>query len=177
MCSLQQRLMKKTLAGIAQAQRDYPKWSGGLSLRKAHESMITISVARKLIGIRDRTFDLTIEQTIRDTQKKFDIVLWSVEDPMAAIEIKKIRNRRGPITRDLNRVFKALREEPEFEFGLVAYYIADNRRTALGRTMNEIDENSRLLVENNGFNFDSCRRNIRAFDNSYWSAAVLKVAR
>ena len=177
MMSEEERIVSKTLAGILQAQKDYRNWSNGCNLCDAPEYMITTSVCRKLMSIRGRTFNLTLENNIRNTNRRFDIVIWNGDSPRAAIEIKKIRNRFRPVRRDLNRILETLNLEEEFEFGLVAYYLFGDCRERLQKIMNRIDESAQEEVAEEVYHFESCRRPIREIDGFFWSAAVLKISR
>lgn len=176
MANEHEMIVRKTLAGIVQAQSDYYRWSDGLDLREAPEYMITTSVARQLAGIRNRTFDLTLEQNIRNTDERFDIVLWNGDDPRAAIEIKKIRNRYNALEDDLDRICETLHKEATFDFGLAAYYIYKDNGTPLQHRMDEIDTRAYNLAEDNGFNFQSHGGRIRASDDICWAVAVLEIA-
>ena len=61
-------VIKKTLSGIAKAQRDYEAWSGGSWLWEAPEYMLTVYIAKELWTIPGSKY-LTLESHVRRTLK------------------------------------------------------------------------------------------------------------
>ena len=57
-------VIKKTLSGIAKAQRDYETWSGDLWLWEAPEYMLTTYIAKELWTIPGSKY-LTLEPNVR----------------------------------------------------------------------------------------------------------------
>ena len=100
-------VIRKTLRGIARAQKDYEYWTDGYWLQEAPEYMTTVYVAREICKTKDRGYYLTLEsnagQTVRDAGGigkgrvsaesrlggKFDIVLYRADGyPRIVIELK-----------------------------------------------------------------------------------------
>ena len=117
-------VIKKTLSGIAKAQRDYEAWSGGLWLWEAPEYMLTTYIAKELWTIPGSKY-LTLESNVRRTLEdaggmgkgriseaaredgRSDIMLWwsSNDMPRAVIEVKnQVSDSATEIKQDIKRI-------------------------------------------------------------------------
>ena len=140
-------VIKKTLSGIAKAQRDYEAWSDGLWLWAAPEYMLTMYIAKELRTksrpTKSRLY-LTLESDVRGALEdaggmgrgkiseaarlggRSDIMLWrsSNDMPRVVIEVKRsVSGSATEIKQDVDRISTMLRNrDNSFRRGLVAFY-------------------------------------------------------
>ena len=112
-------IVEKTLDGIAKAQRDYMKLSGGYWLWQAPEYITTTYVAKQVSTIKRKNLYVTLEENVRQSvtdaggsvrrrilrpsQAKFDIALWDGDTPKGVIEIKLEPRGFASIRNDVRR--------------------------------------------------------------------------
>lgn len=139
------------MRGIAIAQTDFEKWSGGSWLWEAPEYLATVYVARELARLKGTKF-VSLEnnagRALRDAgaavrgpiqkhiraQGRFDILLsWADGRPRAPIEVKGWVNKYQGIAADMRRleaVIHRAKDKSSFQFGLMVFHTsADDDRT------------------------------------------------
>ena len=200
-----QDVIKKTLSGIAKAQRDYEAWSGGYYwLCEAPEYMLTMYIAKELWTIPGSKY-LTLESNVRKTLKdaggmgrgktsdavrqggRSDIVLWWSKDmPRAVIEAKnQVSDSAAEIEQDIIRISTMLRnKENSFQCGLIAFYTSrwdregdgKGARSTIKDRLKSIEcETRNILGEERRLSRHDSR--IRVDGDSAWVASVLQIQR
>ena len=133
-------ILKKTLAGISKAERDYKKCSGGVDLWEAPEYMITTSIARKLSSLTSSAPSVCVTMEERacrvvkgwpENQERFDIVVWCKDKPVAITEVKNDPPAFANIAHDVERICNVLNLDNGIKVGSVAYYISSRQRNGM----------------------------------------------
>ena len=198
-------VIKKTLSGIAKAQRDYEAWSGGLWLWQAPEYMLTMYIAKELWtmpGSKHLTLESNVKRTLEDAGGmgrgkiseaarlggRSDIVLWwwSNDMPRAVIEVKnQVSDSATEIKQDIKRISTMLRKrDNSFQCGLVAFYTSrwdregdgeGARSTIKDRLVNIKQETRKILGKEHRLSRHDSR--IRVDGDSAWVASVLQIQR
>ena len=197
-------VIKKTLSGIAKAQRDYEAWSGGSWLWEAPEYMLTTYIAKELWTIPGSKY-LTLESNVRSTLEdaggmgrgkiseaarpsgRSDIVLWRSNDtPRAVIEVKnQVSDSATEIKQDVTRISTTLRRrDNSFQCGLVAFYTSrrDREEDGEGARSTIKDRLENIEYETRNILGGRCRLSrhdsrIRVDGDSAWVASVLQIQR
>ena len=198
-------VIKKTLSGIAKAQKDYEAWSGGSWLWEAPEYMLTTYIAKEL-GTMPGSKYLTLESNVRGILEdaggmgrgripeatrpggRSDIVLWwsSNDKPRAVIEVKnQISDSAAEIKQDIKRISTMLRKrDNSFQCGLVAFYTSRRDREGDGEgaksTIKDRLENIECETRNIlGYRCRLSRHDskIRVNGDSAWVASILQIQR
>ena len=198
-------VIRKTLRGIARAQKDYSSWAGGDWLWNAPEYMLTTYIAREIASAPNRGHSVTLEnnarQAIRDAggigkgrtsaklrlDGRFDVVLWQANGyPRAVIEVKNQVRSFKKVAHDAYRICGALRKHSnKFQCGLVAFYTScreeseSDARTHMRRILTrfEHDAEKYLNAHRPGFTSSMHYSRIRVDGDSAWTAAALKIER
>ncbi len=194
-------VVKKTLEGIVQAQKDYAKWTDGYWLWNAPEYLLCAYIAQKIAkidGAKYLTLENNAKSAIEDAgargkgrlhskiraNGRFDILLWwGSYKPRAVIEVKNQIGNVDAIRDDLLRikeVLKRKREDSSFQFGIVAYYTStrDSREfSAKERIAKRIDNICKDAMDIVGeeLQITAFYKNIRVEGDSAWVAAALLV--
>lgn len=178
MPDLTNEIIKKTLAGVSRAQRDYKQVSGGCDLWEAPEYMITTSIAKTVSVLRDSSIYVTLENNVRGTiddaggigvgrppkilssgLTRFDIILWHDATPIGVVEVKRNPSGFSSVKTDVARICAALTRNKELQFGLVAYYRSSgegNRTSARDRVVRKtgaLNEKVNNFVTEKGLQF------------------------
>ena len=199
-----QDVIKKTLSGIAKAQRDYKVWSGGSWLWEAPEYMLTVYIAKELRTISGSIY-LTFESNVRRTLKdaggmgrgkiseavrlggRSDIVLWrSNGSPRSVIEVKnQVSDSATEIKQDIIRINTMLRNrDNSFQCGLIAFYTSsrdrggdgEKARSTIKKRLKNIECKAQNILGENG-RLSKHDSNIRVDGDSAWVASVLQIQR
>ena len=197
--------IKKTLSGIAKAQRDYEAWSGGFWLWQAPEYMLTTYIAKELWTVPGSKY-LTLESNVRRTLEdaggmgrgkiseatrpdgRSDIVLWwrSNDTPRAVIEVKnQVSDSAIEIKQDIKRISTTLRKrDNSFQCGLIAFYTSrrdrkgdgEGARKTIKDRLNKIEEvTQKILAKEHRLSRHDSR--IRVDGDGAWVASVLQIQR
>ena len=195
--------IKKTLSGIAKAQRDYEEWSG-FWLCQAPEYMLTMYIAKELWTVPGSKY-LTLESNVKSTLEdaggmgrgktsddsriggRSDIVLWRSNDtPRAVIEVKNnVSDSAIEIKQDIERISTTLRKRGNsFQCGLIAFYTSrwdregdgEGARSTIKDRLKNIEQKTRKVLgkEHRLSRHDS---RIRVDGDSAWVASVLQIQR
>jgi hypothetical protein len=194
-------ILDKTLEGIAQAQKDYAKWTDGDWLWNAPEYLLSTFIAHnisKIKGAKYLTLENSAKSAIEDAgargkgrlhskmraNGRFDILLWwGSYDPRAVIEVKNQINNADAIRNDLLRikeVLKRKRNDSSFQFGIVAYYTStiDSRefsaRERINKRIKKIFEDAKNIVGEE-FRVKPFNKRVQVEDDSAWVAAALLI--
>jgi hypothetical protein len=124
--SFKKKIADCCLDGVVKAAKEYGKWSGGVSLRSAPESITHIFVAEslakelsegregsKIISLEEKPMDL-IRTSVPSTKAtkgkriergRIDITVWKKGNPWLVVEVKRHSSRRS-INEDVKRIRK-----------------------------------------------------------------------
>ena len=176
---MRNEIIRRTFQGIAEAQRNYKKWSGGCWALEASEYLLTTHIAQEIARIGANGPYITLEHNVREAiydagglpqgrprndlrlQGRFDILLWNGDTPLAVIEVKNQVDGFNRIEKDALNICEVLRLPISIQFGLVAFYIALPNKEILvakdrieNRT-NAIVQSAEQFVTANGRDLDA----------------------
>jgi len=141
-------IARAIVSGIRNSQETYKDTSGGVWIWEGAEFWVTVCTAKELKKI-GQNYYVTVESNIEKImsasgraigrpydvirgRKRFDIVLWKRDCPIAPIEIKCQQSDINLLMRDLNRVSAAIRQS-NMEIGALGYYFSANSRSPKSR--------------------------------------------
>ena len=200
------RVVRKTLQGIAEAHRDYHSWTDGRWLWEAPEYLLTTYIAKKISSITDEGFLLTLENNVSSAiqdagglsrgrpqaalrpKGRYDILLWWANGtPRAVIEVKNQISGFAAIQSDAEKICAVLSLENTFRTGLVAFYTsnrdskcgAQQARISMKRRLEDIERSARAFVRERQMTTRFHSRRITVDDDvdSAWVAAALQIQR
>lgn len=132
-------IVRTTLAAIEKAATDYVLFSGGWSSWAAPEYFYTTCIAQRIGRLRNAP-SVTLEYPIYDAMeaagcprnenwgdRKFDIVLWDHESPIAPIEVKRVDDLGQNEIDDVQRICGALNENDNnnsLQYGMLAHLVS-----------------------------------------------------
>lgn len=198
------KIVRAALRGIERAQGDYAKWSGGAWLGHAPEYWTTVHVAREIAKTTGPA-SVTLECGSREALKgagavgrgqlsrkiraegRVDIMLWRAGDgtPRTPVEVKSRVDGIRSLKSDLNRLRKMLQRKPEtssFEFGLMAFFLAERGRKELSAAEAVAQRLAKLGAEARELLGERCSVSlkstpVRSKGNAAWAGAVLILRR
>ena len=203
MANFIEQVIEKTIDGISKAHKDSEYWSGVTNyLSWAPEYLTTTYIAREISTIR-RPHYLTLENNVRKAIKqaggnrpgrppkdlrttgRFDIVLWWVKpSPRAVIEVKRQPDGFSTLRDDVARICSTLKTETDIRYGLMTYYISFGtgpQKCAIDRLRDRVEgisEDARDFTRDKGMKLKRYHHGpIKNYDDSAWTAEVLKISR
>ncbi len=202
--NLMDNIVKKTLAGISEAQEDYNNWTGDHWLWEAPEYMVTTYIAKQISDLEDKSFYLTLEHKVKDAideagglpvgrprkilrlEGKFDILVWwAKETPRAVIEVKKQVEGFSDIEADVSRICGILSiPDSSFRCGFIVYYTSKYKTGSAKKYVSNRVEGIAKEVKKftyeyeNGLKFKRYPREVEEDgSDDAWTAEVLKISR
>ena len=196
-------IIENTLNGIAKAQKDYERWSGGYWLHQAPEYLMTTYVAREIAMHKENPYYITLEHNTAEAvadaggmrpgrprndlrpNGKFDILLWwGNETPRAIIEVKKHISQYRQINADVSRICTVLEQHNTIRHGIMAYYTAhygENSRRSLRNflleRLNNIENGARDYAQGRGMNVQNHYKRVKMADDWAWVPGTLVISR
>ena len=202
--NLMDNIVKKTLAGISEAQEDYNYWTGGSWLWEAPEYMVTTYIAKHISDLKEKSFYLTLEHKVKDAidiagglpvgrphktlrrDGKFDILVWwANETPRAVIEVKKQVRGFSEVRADVSRICDILSiPDTTFRCGFIVYYTSkykpgSAKKYVSNRVVGVAKEVKKFTYEyGKRLKFKRYHREVEEDgSDDAWTAEVLKISR
>ena len=193
-------VVERTIRGIANAQNEYRKWSGGDWLWAAPEYMATTSIARSVYALDSVAF-VTMENNVRAAidgaggslvgrpnqrlplEGRFDLVVWNTREPRGVIEVKTGVVGVSTLSKDIDRLCTALDKADRIRWGLIAYFLSfgdGERKSAQARVKDRtagIASKAKERVHGAGLHFMRHAGRVRSDGSGAWTAEVLEIRR
>ena len=187
------KIIRRTFKGIAKAQRNYEKWSGGCWALEAAEYLLTTHIAREIAGIGANGPYITLEHNVREAiadagglpqgrprnalrlQGRFDILLWDGDTPFAVVEVKNQVDGFSRVYDDILNICAVLDLKGSIQFGLVAFYIALPDEERLENRTDAIVQSAKKFVTANGRGLKRHRPRKEVENDWAWVAEVLEI--
>ena len=196
-------IIKKTFKAINKAQSDYEKWTGGFWLWEAPEYMLTTYIAREISTIRNHTYYLTLENSVREAlgdagglnrgrplnalrlNGRMDILLWRANDtPRVAIEVKNQVSSFLQIKDDVDRICSLLKKRNNtFQCGLMTFYTSCRDRgnvcsqDRILQRLKEMESDGREFIQKERMNLSIQKNKCTIDGDSAWLAVVWEIRR
>ena len=160
-------IVEATINAIKIAATDYASYSGGDSSWSAPEYFYSTCIAQKIASLRNPPL-VTLEYGVAEAieaagglaegvgaDRRFDIVLWDGESPVAVIEVKRAHAVIQQILADVERICDALNNnngDNTFGYGIIALLVSGqaigaNGQNTFGHLENRISNIRDAILE------------------------------